>query len=121
MMTENLGKGVPNHSGFQSLAYIAVESQDQISDSLKVLDKAFEEITSTREKVEWFNDDHLKNHLNVLKVEHDHRYRGMVLRDDGEKARKMAEITKEQIILEGGKSVLVQADQKPQTVMSLLK
>jgi|TARA_Y100000031_G_scaffold13053_2_gene13884 flagellin-like hook-associated protein FlgL len=57
----------------------------------------------------------------VLKVEHDHRYRGMVLQDDGEKARKMAEITKEQIILEGGKSVLVQADQKPQTVMSLLK
>ena len=56
-----------------------------------------------------------------MKVEHDHRYRGMVLRDDGEKARKMAEITKEQIILEGGKSVLVQADQKPQTVMSLLK
>ena len=121
MMTENLGKGVPNLSGFQSLADIAVESQDQVSDSLKVLNKAFEEITSTREKVEWFNDDHLKNHLNVLKVEHDHRYRGMVLRDDGEKARKMAEITKEQIILEGGKSVLVQADQKPQTVMSLLK
>ncbi len=121
MMTENLGKGVPNLSGFQSLADIAVESQDQVSDSLKVLEKAFEEITSTREKVEWFNDDHLKNHLNVLKVEHDHRYRGMVLRDDGEKARKMAEITKEQIILEGGKSVLVQADQKPQTVMSLLK
>ena len=75
------------------MADIAVESQDQVSDSLKVLDKAFEEITSTREKVEWFNDDHLKNHLNVLKVEHDHRYRGMVLRDDGEKSVSNTHLT----------------------------
>ena len=37
MMTENLGKGVPNLSGFQSLADIAVEYQDQISDSLKAV------------------------------------------------------------------------------------
>ena len=121
MMSEHLGRGISNLSGIQSVAEIGIESLEQVSDSLRVIEKALGEVSDTREKVELFNHDHLKNHLHELKEEHDHLHVDMVLADDGTKAQEMAEKTKEQIIHKGEHSTLAQAFQKPQTVLSLLK
>lgn len=121
MMSEHLGRGISNLSGIQSLAEIGIESPEQLSDSLRVIEKALGEVSDTREKVELFNHDHLKKHLHELKEEHEHLHVDMVLADDGKKAQEMAEKTKEQIIHKGGRSALTQAYQKPQTVLSLLE
>ena len=121
MKSEHLGREISNVSGFRSLADIGIESSEQVSDSLRLVEKALGEVSDTREKVELFNQDHLKNHLHELKEEHDHLHVDKVLSDDGIRARKMAERTKVQIIHEGGRSTLAQAYQKPQTVLSLLK
>ena len=55
MMTKHLGKGISNPSGLKSLADIGIESPKKISDSLRVIEKSFGELSDTREKIELFN------------------------------------------------------------------
>ncbi|MDA0856140.1 MAG: flagellin, partial [Proteobacteria bacterium] len=71
MRTNSLGTGVENVSGFQSLADIDVTNAIQAQDSMRVLDRALEEVSSTRGEIGAFQKNNLESNLNYLRIAHE--------------------------------------------------
>ena len=71
MRTSNLGAGVENLSGFQSLAEIDVTNAAKAQDTMSILDRALEEVSSTRAEIGAFQKNNLKSNLNYLRIAHE--------------------------------------------------
>ena len=71
MRTSNLGTGVENLSGFQSLAEIDVTGATKAQDTMRILDRALEEVSSTRAEIGAFQKNNLESNLNYLRIAHE--------------------------------------------------
>ena len=121
MRTSNLGAGVENLSGFQSLAEIEVTNAAKAQDTMSILDRALEEVSSTRAEIGAFQKNNLESNLNHLRIAHENVQSAKSIIRDADMAEEMTAFTRNQIMTESATAMLAQANLRGQSVLQLLK
>ena len=121
MRTSNLGAGVENLSGFQSLAEIDVTDATKAQDTMSILDRALEEVSSTRAEIGAFQKNNLESNLNYLRIAHENVQSAKSIIRDADMAEEMTAFTRNQIMTESATAMLAQANLRGQSVLQLLK
>jgi len=121
MRTSNLGTGVENLSGFQSLAEIDVTGATKAQDTMRILDRALEEVSSTRAEIGAFQKNNLESNLNYLRIAHENVQSAKSIIRDADMAEEMTAFTRNQIMTESATAMLAQANLRGQSVLQLLK
>jgi flagellin len=118
--TNDLGRGEENSSNFDSLAQISVLNSEQAQDSIRVIDKAIQEINSSRGEMGAFQKNNLESNLNYLRIAHENSVSSESVIRDADMAEEMATFTRNQIMMEASTSMLAQANQNSMTVLKLI-
>lgn len=118
--TENLGRGIENTSGFNSLMDINLLDFESAQDSLKLIDNAIDQITSARGDLGAFQKNTLESNLSNLRIAHENLTSSESVIRDVDMAKEMAEFTRNQIMTEAATAMLAQANQLPNSVLTLL-
>ena len=121
MRTSNLGAGVENLSGFQSLAEIDVTNATKAQDTMSILDRALEEVSSTRAEIGAFQKNNLESNLNYLRIARENVQSAKSIIRDADMAEEMTAFTRNQIMTESATAMLAQANLRGQSVLQLLK
>ena len=121
MRTSNLGAGVENLSGFQSLAEIEVTNAAKAQDTMSILDRALEEVSSTRAEIGAFQKNNLESNLSYLRIAHENVQSAKSIIRDADMAEEMTAFTRNQIMTESATAMLAQANLRGQSVLQLLK
>ena len=117
---KGLARGIPNASGFRSLYDIDVRDAEKAQDTIRFLDRALEEVTQERAKMGAFQKNQLESNLNYLKHAHENVTNAESIIRDTDMASEMANFTKSQILMQSSTAMLAQANQTPNTILSLL-
>jgi flagellin len=120
MRTDSLGTGVQTDSGYQSLAQIDVTSAEKAQDSIRVLDRALEEVSSTRAEMGAFQKNNLESNLNYLRIAHENVTSSESVIRDADMAQEMTAFTRNQIMTDSATAMLAQANQRAQSVLRLI-
>ncbi len=120
MRADSLGTGVQTDSSFESLAEIDVTSADKAQDAMRVLDRALEEVSSTRADIGAFQKNNLESNLSYLRIAHENVMSSESVIRDADMAEEMTAFTRNQIMTDSATSMLAQANQRAQSVMRLL-
>ena len=120
MRTNSLGTGVENTSGFQSLADVDVTNAIKAQDSMRVLDRALEEVSSTRAEIGAFQKNNLESNLNYLRIAHENVLSSESVIRDADMAEEMTKFTRNQIMTESSTAMLAQANARAQSVLRLM-
>jgi len=118
--TNDLGRGEDNCSNFDSLAQISVLNSEQAQDSIRVIDKAIQEVNSSRGEMGAFQKNNLESNLNYLRIAHENSVSSESVIRDADMAEEMATFTRNQIMMEASTSMLAQANQNSMTVLKLI-
>jgi len=118
--TNDLGRGEENSSNFDSLAQISVLNSEQAQDSIRVIDKAIQEVNSSRGEMGAFQKNNLESNLNYLRIAHENSVSSESVIRDADMAEEMAQFTRNQIMMEASTSMLAQANQNSMTVLKLI-
>ena len=116
----DLGKGVSNESGFQSLKDIDVLQADKATDSIRVIDRAIEEVAIQRGDLGAFQKDTLESNLNYLRIANENIVGSESVLRDADMASEMTAFTRNQIMTQAGTAMLAQANQLPNSMLALL-
>ena len=116
----DLGKGVSNESGFQSLKDTDVLQVDKATDSIRVIDKALEEINSFRGRMGAFQANNLESNLSYLRTARENVIGSESVIRDADMAGEMMQFTRNQIMTQSSIAMLAQANQTPTAVMNLI-
>ena len=116
----DLGRDTENVSGFKSLQEIDIQTGQRVKDSMCVLAKSFEEVTAIKDRVEQVCGKNLKTNMQHLQQEHNNLTSRQNL-ENSSKAQAFAEMTKNIIKENAGRSSMAQAHQNPKKVLTLLK
>jgi flagellin len=120
MRTDSLGTGVANESGFDSLAEIDVTSAEKAQDAMRVLDRALEEVSSTRAEMGAFQKNNLESNLNYLRIAHENVMSSESVIRDADMAEEMTAFTRNQIMTDSATAMLAQSNQRAQSILALL-
>jgi flagellin len=115
----SLGIGVPGNQ-FNNLAEIDVTSESKAQDALAVIDSAVDDVTNLRGTLGAFQQNTLEATANNLRATLENTVNAESVIRDTDFAAEIAEFTKQQVLLQAGTSVLGNANQIPQLVLSLL-
>jgi len=118
--TNDLGRGEENGSNFDSLAQISVLNSEQAQDAIRVIDKAIQEVNSSRGEMGAFQKNNLESNLNYLRIAHENSVSSESVIRDADMAEEMATFTRNQILMEASTSMLAQANQNSMTVLKLI-
>jgi len=118
--TNDLGRGEENSSNFDSLAQISVLNSEQAQDAIRVIDKAIQEVNSSRGEMGAFQKNNLESNLNYLRIAHENSVSSESVIRDADMADEMATFTRDQIMMEASTSMLAQANQNSMTVLKLI-
>ena len=121
MRTSNLGAGVENLSGFQSLAEIDVTNAAKAQDTMSILDRALEEVSSTRAEIGAFQKNNLESNLNYLRIAHENVQSAKSIIRDADMAEESVNLSKSQVLQQAATAMLAQANQSMQSVLDLLR
>jgi len=116
-----LGKETENVSGFQSLQEIDLRSVQRVKDTLCVVDKSMSEVSAVKARVEFVCGETLKSSMQHLQQEHNRIIVSHPILENSGKAMAFAELTKNIITENSGRSSMAQAHQNPKYVLTLLK
>lgn len=114
-----LGRGLSNNQ-FGDLSAIDVTSADGAQDSIGVIDAAIDDITNLRGKLGAFQQNTLESTANNLRATLENTVNAESVIRDTDFAEEIANFTKNQVLVQAGTSVLGNANQLPQLVLSLL-
>lgn len=117
--TTALAVGVVGNQ-FSSLSDIDVTSADKAQDSLEVIDQAIDEITNLRGTLGAFQANTLESTSANLQATLENTVNAESVIRDTNFAEEVANLTKQQVLQQAGVSVLSNANQVPQLVLSLL-
>jgi len=120
MKTNSLGRGVANDSGFSSLEKVSVLDPSKAQDSIRVFDRALEEVSATRAEFGAFQKNNLESNLNYLRNAHENVVSSESIIRDADMASEMAQFTRNQILMQSSTAMLAQANQAPNSVLALL-
>lgn len=120
--TDVLGTGVSGlTTGVANLSLIDVTSFDGAQDALKVVDSAIDGISTLRSKLGAFQAHTLESTANNLRATLENTVNAESVIRDTDFAMEIANMTKQQVLVQAGTSVLSTANQNPQLVLSLFR
>lgn len=114
-----LGLGVTGNQ-FANLDAIDVTSASKAQDSIGVIDAAIDEITNTRGALGAFQQNTLEATANNLRTTLENSVNAESVIRDTDFAAEIANFTKQQVLVQAGTSILSNANQSAQLVLSLL-
>ncbi len=122
MAASALGTGL-NLEGnlFRSLSEIDVTSVEGAQAAQQVIDKAINEVSTTRGTLGSFQKNTLESNLRNLRIAEQNLTASESMIRDTDMAKEMSEFTRNQILVQAGTSMLAQANQSPQIVLSLFQ
>jgi flagellin len=118
--TGELGKNLPNKSGFESLRDIDVTNAQGAQDAMLLVDDAISQISSIRASLGAFQKNTLEANTSSLRVANENLTAAESSLRDTDMAEEMSRFTRNQIMLSSGIAMLAQANQTPQSVLQLL-
>jgi len=119
--SDQLATNVTNTSGFTSLSRIDVTTSQGAQDTLLLVDEAVTRVANIRSELGSFQANTLQSNLNNLTVASENMTAAESVLRDTDFAAEMAEFTKNQILVQAGMTVLANAAQMPQSVLTLLR
>ena len=120
MRPDQLGRAVFNGSGFDSLSEVDVTSLQGATDSIRVIDRAIEQVAIQRGDLGAFQKDNLESNLNYLRIANEELTSSESVLRDADMAAEMTAFTRNQIMTQAGTAMLTQANQLPSSVLALL-
>jgi flagellin len=117
--SDSIGQGVS--STFNNLGQIDVTNSANISDVLKVVDKAIGDVSNLRGTLGAFQDNTLQATANNLQASLQNTTAAESTIRDTNFAQETANFTKNQVLVQAGTQVLKNANQVPQLVLTLLQ
>ena len=118
---DKLAVGVTNTSAFTSLSEVNVTTSQGANDSVALIDQAINQISTIRGDLGSFQANTLESNLNNLSIAAENMTSAESVLRDTDFASEMAEFTKSQILVQAGMTVLANAAQIPQSVLTLLR
>jgi flagellin len=118
--TRVLGQGVVNESGFKALRDADVRTQQGATDTQKLVEKVLDEVNRTRGIMGAFQKNTLESNLRQLRVNVEELTNSESVIRDSDMAKEITEFTRNSIMMQSATAMLAQANQTPQTVLSLL-
>lgn len=115
-----LARHLPNESGFASLADIDVTTPQGVSDANMLLEKAIEDVAQIRMELGSFQKHTIERTMNNLGVAVENITEGQSVIEDADMAEKVSDMASGQILAASSRAMIAQANQKPQSVISLL-
>ncbi len=115
-----LGLGVTGNQ-FADLSEIEVTSASKSQDSLEVIDAAINDVTNLRGTLGAFQQNTLESTANSLRATLENTVNAESVIRDTDFAEEIANFTKGQVLVQAGTSMLQNANQIPQLVLSLLR
>ena len=114
-----LGLGVSNNQ-FASLGEIDVTSASKAQDAIKVIDQAIDDVVTLRGELGAFQANTLESNTDNLRATLENSVNAESVIRDTDFASEIANFTKQQILMQAGTSVLGNANQSSQLILSLL-
>ncbi len=115
-----LGLGVVGNQ-FSNLSEVDVTSATKSQDALGVIDAAIDDVTNLRGTLGAFQQNTLSSTINNLQTTLENSVNAESTIRDTDFAEEIATFTKNQVLVQAGTSVLKNANQQPQLVLSLLQ
>ena len=119
MNPDALGFGLAGNQ-FASLNDINIDSATKANDALAVVDAAINEITTQRGALGAFQQNTLASTANNLRATLENTVNAESVIRDTDFASEIANFTKAQVLVQAGTSILSNANQTSQLVLSLL-
>ncbi len=120
MHAQKLGTGVTTESGFASFRKIDVTSARGAEDSIRIIDKAIEDVAVQRGELGAFQKNNLESNLNYLRIAHQEIMGSESVIRDADMAEEMMAFTRNQIMVESSTAMMAQANMMSQSVLQLL-
>jgi len=106
---------------FANLSQIDIQSQSGAQDAIQVIDQAISDISSLRGRLGAFQQNTLQATQNNLRATLENTVAAESVIRDTDFAEEVANMTKQQVLMQAGISVMSAANQLPQLVLALLK
>ncbi|MCS7066040.1 MAG: flagellin, partial [Fimbriimonadales bacterium] len=103
------------------LATIDVTQQDRTDEALRIIDAAIQQVSRIRGDIGSFQRYVLESNIRALNVARENVNASESTIRDADFATEIAALTRQQILMQSGMAVLAQANNIPQSVLSLLR
>jgi len=120
LRTRQSSRGVENKSEFNSLADLDLTSSTGAQDSIKLIDKAIQDIGVLRGNLGSFQRNSLESNLRNLRISSENLTNAESIIRDSDMAAEMSDFTKNQILIASGTAMAAQANQIPKSVLQLI-
>ena len=120
LRTGQIARDVENKSEFKSLSDIDLTNSTGAQDSIKLIDKAIQEIGVLRGNIGSFQRNSLESNLRNLRISSENLTSAESVIRDSDMAAEMSDFTKNQILLASGTAMAAQANQIPKSVLQLI-
>ncbi len=111
--------GIGGASKYGSLDDVELDTTDNANISLKVIQRAIEDVSGMRSKI-GATMNRLDYTVKTLGIQRENMLAAQSRIQDADISAEMTEFTKQQIMLQTGTAMLAQANARPQSVLSLL-
>ena len=118
--TRVLGRGVQNESGYSSLRDLDLRTAQGAEDGQKLVDKAINEVNVVRANLGAFQKNTLEANLRQLRINTEELTNAESIIRDADMAKEITDFTRNSIMVQSATAMLAQANQIPQTILSLL-
>lgn len=118
--TRVLGRGVANESDFRSIRDIDIRTAAGAENAQKLVDKAINEVNVVRSQLGAFQKNTLEANLRQLRINVEELTSSESTIRDADMAKEITAFTRNSIMVQSATAMLAQANQVPQTMLSLL-
>lgn len=115
-----MARNLSNASGFSALADVDVHTSQGAQDTIRMIDKAIEELSANRGELGAFQRNTLESNLSSLRVSSENLTAAESTLRDADMALELTEFTRNQILTQTATAQLAQANALPQNVLTLL-
>ena len=118
--TRVLGRGIPNESGYRSIRDIDITTAKGATDAQKLIDQSIDEVNVVRAALGATQKNTLEANLRQLRINTEELTSAESTIRDSDMAKEVTEFTRNSIMTQSATAMLAQANQVPQTILSLL-
>jgi flagellin len=118
--TRVLGRGIANDSGYRSIRDVDVRTAQGAEDAQRLIDSSIDEINVTRATLGAVQKNTLEANLRQLRINSEELTSAESVIRDADMAKEIIEFTRNSIMTQSATAMLAQANQIPQTILSLL-
>ena len=118
--TSVLARGVDNESKFRSLRDVDLRTAVGAVDTQRLVDRAINEVNSTRAELGAFQKNSLESNLRQLRINVEELTSAESVIRDADMAEEITHHTRNSIMVQSATAMLAQANQSPKAVLALL-